>query len=115
MLLTSTAVDLKKIYENALAEEFEKEKIKFENQKRINICSIETGKRLGAYVPDFVVEDKIVVEIKASEFTTRNNKAQQQSYLKAGKYEIGYLVNFGLAKLCIKKINLYQRQKTISG
>src|SRR3989344_2898150 len=86
------------IYQKALAEEFTKHKILFEQQKRINIFSMDSGKLLGSYIPDFVIEDKIILEIKASVFTTKENINQQISYLKASAYEIGYLVNFGTNK-----------------
>lgn len=91
------------IYQKALAEEFAKAKLKFEQQKRINIYSFETGKKLGTYVPDFVVEGKIIVEIKASNFTTRHDIEQQRSYLRVSVYEIAYLVNFCTDKLDIKR------------
>ncbi len=71
------------IYQKALAEELEKAGLIFEEQKRINIYSMDSGKKLGVYVPDFLIEDKIILEIKASDFTTKNNINQQLSYLKA--------------------------------
>ena len=77
--------------------------LKFERQKRINIYSIDSGKVLGVYIPDLVIEDKIIIEIKATNFTIDQFLRQQQSYLKASKYEIGYLVNFGAPKLYFKK------------
>lgn len=92
-----------KIYEKALAEELERSGIDFETQKHINIFSIETGKVLGTYVPDFVVADKIILELKASKFTTKQDINQQRSYLKAGPYEIAYLVNFGTPQLYLKR------------
>jgi len=91
------------IYQKALAEEFTKYNIVFEQQKRINIFSINTGKVLGLYIPDFLIENKIILEIKASTFTTRQDANQQISYLKASIYEIGYLVNFGTNKLHISR------------
>jgi GxxExxY protein len=91
------------IYQKALAEELLKRKIKHEEQKRINIYSIDSGKVLGVYVPDFVVEEKIIIEIKATEFSTNKDISQQQSYLKASIYEVGYLVNFGTDKLFMKR------------
>ena len=91
------------IYQKALAEEFTKHKILFEQQKRINIFSMDSGKLLGSYIPDFVIEDKIILEIKASVFTTKENINQQISYLKASAYEIGYLVNFGTNKLYVSR------------
>lgn len=91
------------IYQKALAEEFTKQNISFEQQKRINIYSLDTGKSLGVYIPDFVIANKIILEIKASSFTTRQDIDQQRSYLKTSIYEIGYLVNFNTNKLDIRR------------
>lgn len=91
------------IYQKALAEEFTKLGLKFEQQKRITIYSLDTGKPLGVYIPDFLIEDKVILEIKSSEFTTKNNVNQQHSYLRASIYEIAYLVNFGTPKLDIRR------------
>lgn len=91
------------IYQKALEEELAKQRINFKQQKRINIYSLETGKKLGVYVPDFVIEDKIILEIKATDFTANNDINQQRSYLKASKYEIAYLVNFNTPKLYIQR------------
>ena len=91
------------IYQKALAEELTKNNISFEQQKRINIFSIDTGKILGSYIPDFIIENKIIVEIKASTFTTKQDINQQISYLKASIYEIGYLINFGTNKLDMRR------------
>lgn len=91
------------IYQKALAEEFEKLKIKFEQQKRINIYSIDTGKVLGTFIPDFVIEDKVILEIKATDFTIEQAKKQQLSYLKASKYEVGFLVNFCSTPIYLKR------------
>jgi len=92
-----------RIYQKALAEEFTEQGLKFKQQQRITIYSLNTGKSLGLYVPDFVVEDKVIVEIKSSNFTTRQDVNQQRSYLKASTYEIVYLVNFGTAELDIRR------------
>lgn len=91
------------IYQRALAEELEKNGIEFDQQKHITIHSLGSGKVLGAYVPDFVIEDKVILELKATDFTTRQDIEQQRSYLKASKYEIGYLVNFCTPKLDMRR------------
>jgi GxxExxY protein len=91
------------VYQKALAEEFEKLQINCEQQKRINIYSLDSGKVLGVYIPDFLIENKIILEIKATPFTTRQNIEQQRSYLRASQYEIGYLANFNTIKLEIKR------------
>jgi len=91
------------IYQNALAEEFLAAGLKADGQKRINIYSFDTGKKLGTYVPDFVIEGKVILEIKASTFTMKPDIEQQRSYLRISKYEIGYLVNFCTEELYIKR------------
>lgn len=91
------------IYQKVLAEELENAELPFVQQLRIDIYSFDTGKHLGVYVPDFVVDDKIVVEIKASTYTTKSDVEQQRSYLRISCYEIGYLVNFCTDKLFIKR------------
>lgn len=92
-----------KIYQKALAEMFKKASVPFVEQKRINIYSIDSGKILGTYVPDFIIDDKIILEIKASAMIIQQDIRQQQSYLKASIYEVAYLVNFGTQKLFIKR------------
>ena len=91
------------IYQKALAEELTKRSIPFNEQERIKIYSIDTGKVLGTYVPDFVIDGKIIVEIKATDFSGREDIRQQQSYLKASEYEVAYLVNFNTSRLFIKR------------
>ena len=91
------------IYQKALIEALECLGFKVEQQKRINIYSVDTGKLLGTYVPDIIIEDKVVLELKASTFTLDQDVIQQRSYLKASRYEIGYLVNFGTPKIYIQR------------
>jgi len=91
------------IYQKALEEEFVLKDLKFEAQKRINIYSVESSKVLGTYVPDELVENLVIIEIKSSIFTVERDLQQQLSYLKGSKYEIGYLVNFSTPQLYIKR------------
>ena len=91
------------IYQKALEEEFTKQRVTFEQQKRINIYSIDSGKVLGTYIPDFLIENKIILEIKATGFSTQHDTNQQISYLKSSIYEIGYLVNFNTKNLYIRR------------
>lgn len=100
------------VYEKALAEQLKMKNIVFERQKKINIYSIDTGKVLGTYVPDIIVEDKIIIELKASSFTTKQDEEQQKSYLKASKFEVAYLVNFCTPQLYIKRLIYTNDRKT---
>jgi len=100
------------IYQKALVEELTKQRLEFEQHKRINIYSLDTAKHLGVYVPDFLVEDKVIVEIKSSDFTTKKDIDQQRSYLRSSIYEIAYLVNFGTRKLDIRR-SIYTNDRKV--
>ena len=54
-------------------------------------------------MPDFLISDKVILEIKSSTITTERDVAQQRSYLKSSKYEVGYLVNFGSDNMDIRR------------
>ena len=92
------------VYGNLLAEYLDKNKINFEREKQIVIYSKETSKKIGVYKPDFVADNKIVIEIKASRFTTKQDEKQLYYYLRNSEYELGYIVNFSTPKLFIKRI-----------
>jgi GxxExxY protein len=100
------------LYQKALAEEFEKQGLKFKEQQRIDIFSLETGKKLSTYIPDFVIEDKIIVEIKSMSFTLKSSREQQLSYLKCSRYEIAYLVNFGTPRLDVRRLVYSNNRKS---
>lgn len=90
------------IYHNALAVEFDESKIPYEEKKRIPI--IYKNKKVGIYEPDFIVSDKIIIEIKSvPSIMPRIFDAQLYFYLKASKYKLGFLVNFGSSKIEIKR------------
>lgn len=85
------------IYHNALTEEFKKRGLPFEDKKKIRIEY--KGKVVGVYEPDFIVEDKIIIEIKSVENMPKIFEKQLYSYLKSAHYKVGLLVNFGADKL----------------
>jgi len=99
-----------KIYQGAMAEEYALAGLNFIEQKRIDIYSFDIGKILGTYIPDFVIEDKIIIELKATNFITKQDINQHRSYLRVSIYEIGYLVNFCTEKLFIQR-NIYTNDK----
>lgn len=85
-------------YHNALVELLSQDKMPFKSQPRINIHSFETSKVLSTYKPDFLIKDSIIVELKAQPYLDHQSIAQLDQYLKASKYELGFLVNFGEPK-----------------
>ncbi|MDD5289800.1 MAG: GxxExxY protein [Patescibacteria group bacterium] len=84
-----------RVYHRTLAEQFDIKKIKYISEPKIEVFSLDTGRVIAQYVPDFLVEDKIVIELKAKDFNSSKSYRQTLEYLKASKYEIAYLVNFG--------------------
>ena len=91
-----------KYYQWAIAKEFKCKKVKFIEQLPINICYKDVS--LGKYFLDFLVEDKIIVEIKnASKFYPKDIK-QVLGYLKAKNLELGILACFGRNGLIYKRI-----------
>ena len=92
------------IYEKALAEEFRRHDLTFTNQEAIKIMYGE--KNIGLHRLDFVVDDKIVVEIKAQSDLMPIHLAQTKSYLKSGRFKLGILANFGKEKVEFKRILL---------
>jgi len=90
------------VYQKALTEEFNQQNIKHAREKTIPIEYSNVS--VGTYRPDFIVEDKIVVEIKAVPFMTKNYSDQLRHYLCGSEYKLGLLVNFGEQRVVIKRI-----------
>jgi len=83
---------LENIYEEALAYEFQLRKIRYERQKHIQLRY--KGKEVGLHRIDFLIEDVVIVEIKAVEGINKIFEAQLLTYLKAMDKKIGLLINF---------------------
>jgi len=81
-----------KIYQNALGEEFKKIKINFDKEKTIEIKY--NNKKIGTYRPDFIIENKIILEIKKLPFIGKFEKEQVWHYLKGSYYKLTLLANF---------------------
>jgi len=92
------------IYQKAFAEELNERNIQFEKEKSIQIFSPKTGKLIGSYRPDFIVDEKILIELKAVEKIPKMFLDQIYSYLRNSKYELGYFINFASPKLYIKRV-----------
>ena len=68
-------------------------------------------KKAGTYIPDFVIDDKIIVEIKVKPILIQENKKQFWYYLRGSYYRLGFLVNFGTKKLEIVR-RIYDLART---
>jgi GxxExxY protein len=87
------------IYQRALMIEFDNKAIQYISKKRLPIEY--EGKKVGIYEPDFIIDDKIIVEIKSVLVMPKVFRKQLYYYLKASGYRLGYLVNFGSDKIDI--------------
>ena len=84
---------LEKVYENAMMIELKKENIPALAQAPINV--IYDDEVIGEYYADILVDNKIIVELKAARNLSGENEAQLLNYLKATGIEVGLLLNFG--------------------
>jgi GxxExxY protein len=98
------------LYQRAFNEGLNIRKIKFVREKPIKIYSPMTGKIIGSYQPDFIVDDKIIVELKALEKIPRKMIDQLYSYLRNSIYQLGFFINYGSDGVDIKRV-IYTNDK----
>ncbi len=84
---------LEKVYENGMMIELKRLGLKVEKQKQIKVFYDEF--EIGEYFADLVVNDSVIVELKAAENLLPEHEAQLVNYLKATDIEVGMLLNFG--------------------
>ncbi len=90
------------IYERALAIEFKSRGILFSTEKSLNVMY--KDKKVGIYRPDFIVDDKVILEIKSVPMLTKNMENQAYYYIKGSHYKLALIANFGTPKIGIKRL-----------
>ena len=93
---------LESLYEEALANEFSLQKIPFERQKIIRVSY--KNKLIGQHRLDIVVNNQIILELKAVSELADIHKQQLLSYLKATNLPLGILINFGTQRVQYNRI-----------
>lgn len=93
---------LEKVYENALAHEFEKAEIPYHHQMPLKVWY--DGVVVGEYQADFMVNDCVLIELKAVKALDEIHEAQCVNYLKATKLRLCLLINFGTRRVQIKRL-----------
>lgn len=88
---------LESVYESAFAHELTLAEISFERQKTLAVHY--KGVSVGEFRPDFIIDDKVIVELKAVKKLLPEHEAQLINYLKATGLRIGLLCNFGTPSL----------------
>ncbi len=84
---------LEKVYQNALYLELKSRGFTVEPQKQIKVHF--KGYEVGEYYPDLIIDDIVIVELKAAEGIVEAFENQLINYLLATKIEVGLLLNFG--------------------
>ena len=96
---------LEKVYENALAHRLAKAGIEVKQQQPITVYD-EDGTVIGEYFADLLVEEWLIIELKAVKALAPEHVAQIMGYLKSSRLKHGLLVNFGSYQFEIKKYAL---------
>jgi GxxExxY protein len=87
------------IHHKAIAIELAEKEIPFEEEKPIDV--IYKGKKIGVYRPDFIIDDKVILEVKVAPAITKAMRDQVYYYVKGTNYK---LANFGTSKVGIKRL-----------
>jgi GxxExxY protein len=95
---------LEKVYENALLEELKLSGLAARAQVPIDISY--KGKPVGQYFADILVDDSVILELKAQQQLDRICEAQLLNYMRATGVGVGMLVNFAFPKASIKRLVL---------
>jgi GxxExxY protein len=93
---------LEKVYENALAVELRRAGLKVQQQYDVKVTY--EGVVVGDYTTDLLVEDSIVVELKAASAIEAIHRAQCLNYLRAANLSVGLVINFGQPRLEVKRV-----------
>jgi GxxExxY protein len=93
---------LEKVYENALVHRLRMLGLEIKQQHQLIVCD-EDGTAIGEYCAELLIENELIVELKACNTLTAEHYAQLLNYLKGTGIELGLLINFGSYRFQIKK------------
>lgn len=98
---------LEKVYQNSLSIELRTRGLQVEKQKQIKVYY--RGNEVGEYYADLVVNDLIILKLKAAECLVKEFESQLINYLRGTNIEVGILLNFGRNPEFIRKV--YQNSR----
>ena len=93
---------LEKVYENSLCIELRRRGVSYQQQMPLQVRY--EGLVVGDYIPDVIVEDSVIVEIKAVAAIERPHRQQCLNYVRASGLRLGLLLNFGRAHLEVGRV-----------
>jgi GxxExxY protein len=103
---------LERVYENAMTIELMELGCKVIKQKSIKVYY--KNREIGEYYADLIVDDMVIIELKAVEKITKEHESQLINYLKSTNIEVGLLVNFGKRPEFKRKIFANHRKRTLA-
>ena len=95
---------LESAYHRALELEFAHQRIGFQSEIEVELTY--RGKNIGIHRLDFLVENRLIVELKTADELHKKHYAQVRSYLKAAQEPVGLLVNFSDSQLDPRRVEL---------
>ena len=95
---------LESVYERALAIELQRKNVSF--QRQVNYKVHYRDEQIGMYIADLVVENSLLLELKASNSLNKANETQLLNYLNASNIQIGLIINFGATSLQLKRMTI---------
>jgi GxxExxY protein len=93
---------LEKVYENALCWELRKANLRIDQQRVFDV--VYDGRIVGEYIPDLLVADSIIVEVKAAQSIDAAHRSQCLNYLRSTDLHLGLVLNFGRRRLEVARI-----------
>ncbi len=93
---------LESVYEGAMSLEMADRGLQFERQKRLPVTY--RNEVVGEFVADFVIEQCLILELKAVRALGPEHQAQLLNYLNASRLSIGLLINFGTTRVQVKRL-----------
>lgn len=100
---------LEKVYQNSLYIELKSRGFNVEPQKQIKVHF--KGSEVGEYYPDLIVNDTVILELKAADCIIEDHENQILNYLRATNIEVGLLLNFGSKPEIRRKVFANSRKK----
>lgn len=90
------------IYHKTVAIELKNKDVPFIEERPIDVKY--KGKTIGIYRPDFIIDDKVILEIKVTPMIIKAMQDQVYYYVRGTKYKLVLLANFGTSKVSIKRL-----------
>ena len=102
---------LERVYQNALYQELKRRGFRCEAQKQIKVYF--KGQEVGEYFADILVNNSIIIELKACDRICHEHELQLINYLKATDIELGLLLNFGEKPQVRRKVFANERKENL--